>query len=322
MIPITKQNIEIAPVVLFVFNRPQLATQTFGRIRQARPSRLFVVADGPRVGHPDDLELCRTTRSIVSSADWKCELQTNFAEENLGNGQRMSSGLDWVFKQCEEAIVLEDDCVPSRSFFNFCTTLLTYYRHDERVMHISGDNYQDGIRRGLGSYFFSRYSLSWGWASWARAWQHYDFKIRAWPAAREEKWLNSFLDDRLEIKYWTTIFDRLYRGLIDTWDYQWLFTCWRHNGLSVQPNVNLVSNVGAGADATNFKEKHSTMEIPTGEISELLHPGRVERDKKADQYTFLKHIAPPRAPLLQSVRDRIALRTRIKSVLSRAHAVS
>jgi hypothetical protein len=125
MIPITRPSPEVAPVVLFVFNRPHLTTQIFERIRQARPRRLFVVADGPRVGHPDDPELCEATRKMVNSPDWKCELQTDFAEENLGNGQRMSSGLDWVFQQCEEAIILEDDCLPSRSFFNFCTTFLT-----------------------------------------------------------------------------------------------------------------------------------------------------------------------------------------------------
>jgi hypothetical protein len=313
---------EIAPVVFFVFNRPHLTAQSFDLIRKAKPRRLFVVADGPRVGHPEDPELCHNTRSIVCSPDWKCELQTNFTEENLGNGQRMSSGLDWVFRQCEEAIVLEDDCMPSLSFFTFCTTLLRYYRDDERVMHISGDNYQDGIRRGLGSYFFSRYTLSWGWASWARAWQHYDFNICAWPGAREEKWLNSFLDDRLEIKYWTMIFDRLYRRLIDTWDYQWLFTCWRHSGLSIHPNVNMVSNIGAGPDATHIKEMHNTIGIPIGELLELLHPGKVERDRKADQFTFRKHIAPPRPPLLQRIRDKMALRTRFKSLLSHAQAIS
>ncbi len=322
MIPMTRQNAEIAPVALFVFNRPHLTARSYDLIRQAKPRRIFIVGDGPRVGHPDDLELCRATRRIVSSPDWKCDLQTNFAEENLGSGCRVSSGLDWVFSQCEEAIVLEDDCVPSRSFFNFCTTLLTYYRHDERVMHISGDNYQNGVSRGIGSYFFSRYSLSWGWASWARAWQHYDFKIRAWPAAREENWLNSFLEDRLEIEYWTMIFERLYRGLIDAWDYQWLFTCWRHNALSIQPNINLVSNVGAGPDATNHKDPHSTIGIPAGELEELLHPGQVQRDRKADRFTFRKHIAPKRPSPFQRIRDKSALRTRIKNLLSRAHAVS
>jgi hypothetical protein len=322
MIPITRPNPEVAPVVLFVFNRPHLTTQSFERIRQARPRRLFVVADGPRVGHPDDPDLCEATRKMVSSPDWKCELQTDFAEENLGNGQRMSSGLDWVFKQCEEAIILEDDCLPSRSFFNFCTTLLTYYRDDTRVMHISGDNFQDGIHRGMGSYFFSRYSLSWGWASWARAWQYYDCKIRHWPEARELAWLHSFLDNPAEIRYWTMIFERLHRGLIDTWDYQWLFACWRHNGLSIQPNANLVSNVGSGPDATHHKGPHSTIGIPTLELEDLLHPGQVQRDRRADRFTFRKHIAPSRPPLLQRIRDTIALRSRIRGLMSRPHTAS
>jgi hypothetical protein len=318
----TNLNTETAPVALFVFNRPHLTLQAYDRIRQARPRRLFIIADGPRIGHPRDPGLCHATRSIVSSPDWKCELQTNFAEENLGNGRRMSSGLNWVFSQCEEAIILEDDCVPCRSFFTFCTTLLTYYRDDRRVMHISGNNYQSGIRRGIGSYFFSRYSLSWGWASWARAWRHYDFKIRTWPADREEAWLHSFLEDPLEIEYWTTIFERLYGGLIDTWDYQWLFSCWRHNGLSIQPSVNLVSNVGAGPDATNYKDTHSTIGVPTEELEELLHPGKVQRDRKADQFTFRNHIAPKHPSRLQRLRDKIAFRTRIKSLLSRASTVS
>src|SRR5260370_10031212 len=139
MIPMTRQNAEIAPVALFVFNRPHLTARSYDLIRQAKPRRIFIVGDGPRVGHPDDLELCRATRRIVSSPDWKCDLQTNFAEENLGSGCRVSSGLAWVFSQCEEPIVLEDDCVPSRSFFNFCTTLLTYYLHAERVMQLSED---------------------------------------------------------------------------------------------------------------------------------------------------------------------------------------
>ena len=309
-------NPETAPVALFVFNRPHLTAQTYERIRQAKPRRLFVVADGPRPGRPDDPELCRATRSMVTSPDWKCELQTNFTEENLGNGRRMSSGLDWVFSQCDEAIILEDDCVPSRSFFTFCTNLLSDYRDDPRVMHISGNNFQFGIRRGTGSYFFSRYALSWGWASWARAWRHYDFKISPWPELREQAWLQSLFDDPLEVKYWTMIFERLYQGQIDTWDYQWLFTCWRHHGLSIQPMVNLVTNIGAGADATNFKEAHNTIGVPAEELAELLHPAKVQRDGKADQYTFRNYIAPKSPSPAQRIRDKIALRTRIKHLLS------
>lgn len=308
---------ETAPIALFVFNRPHLTEQVYQRIRQARPRRMFVVADGPREGHPDDRRLCSMTRQIVSSPDWPCELLTNFSEENLGNGRRISSGLDWVFGQCAEAIILEDDCLPCPSFFSFCSSLLTYYRDDTRIMHISGNNYQDGVRRGNASYFFSRYSLSWGWASWARAWRHYDFSFHSWPTARDEEWLKSVLEDPMEIDYWTPIFERLYRGFIDTWDYQWLLTCWFQNGLSIQPNVNLVSNVGVGPDATNFKEAHSTIGTPTQELRELVHPRRMNRDIEADRFTFKQHIAPKPVSQFQKFKNEIALRTRMKRLVRR-----
>src|SRR4029077_15588360 len=133
--------------------------------------------------------------------------------------RRLSSGIDWVFDQCSEAIILEDDCLPGSSFFTFCTAMLHRYREDHRVMHVSGDNFQDGNQRGSGSYFFSRYSLSWGWATWKRAWRFYDVNVAAWPAASKESWLGTILDNPLERQYWTDVFDRLHRGEIDTWDY-------------------------------------------------------------------------------------------------------
>jgi hypothetical protein len=184
-------SIETAPVALIVFNRPDLTSKVYERVRAARPRRLLMVADGPRPNRPEDPRLCEAVRKIVSSPDWPCELLTNFQEVNLGCRRRISSGLDWVFDQCSEAIILEDDCIPCPSFFSFCSTMLNCYREDTRIMHISGDNWQNGTRRGNGSYFFSRYSLSWGWASWRRAWRYYDVGLSAWPTARKEGWLAS-----------------------------------------------------------------------------------------------------------------------------------
>ena len=193
----------MTPVVLIIFNRPHLTAQVYERVRAARPSRLLVVADGPRPSRPEDIRLCEATRKIVTSPDWPCELLTNFAVENLGARRRISSGLDWVFDLCPEAIILEDDCVPCPSFFSFCSSMLSYYREDTRIMHITGDNFQGGRRRGNGSYFFSTYAHTWGWASWRRAWRHYDVNLKAWPIAKQESWLASVMDDPVEIKYWT-----------------------------------------------------------------------------------------------------------------------
>jgi hypothetical protein len=313
---------EIAPVAFFVFNRPQVTAKVFERIRAAKPKRLLVVADGPRDTRPDDAALCRATREIVSSPDWPCELLINFAPQNLGCRSRMWSGLDWVFQNCPEAIILEDDCLPCLSFFRFCSEMLAYYRDDARVMHVSGDNFQNGRRRGSASYFFSRYPLSWGWASWRRAWSYYDVKVSSWPQAYRQGWLETVLDNRREIRQWEGVFDALYRGQIDTWDYQWVFACWRQGGLSIQPNENLVSNIGVGVDATHFKEGHSTIGIPTRELEECIHPAAVVRDVEADRFTFEEHIAerPPAktASLMYRIRRKIALRSRVKRLLPRS----
>jgi hypothetical protein len=307
------------PVALVIFNRPHLTAQVYERVRAARPRRLLVVADGPRPTHPEDVRLCEATRRIVAAPDWPCELLTNLSDVNLGCRGRLSSGLDWVFEHCAEAIVLEDDCLPCSSFFRFCSAMLERYREDTRIMHVSGDNFQGGIRRGSGSYYFSRYSLSWGWASWRRAWRHYDVSLSAWPAALKHRWLESVLDDTFERDYWTDIFTKLHRGEIDTWDYQWLFACWSQSGLSILPNENLVTNIGAGPEATHFRDGHSTIGIPARELDDYVHPDSVIRDREADRFMFYEHIRGPQSPedsnWVQTVRRRLALRSRMKGLL-------
>ncbi len=313
-------NGDIAPVALLVFNRPRLTARVYERIRAARPKRLLIVADGPRPNRPEDAELCRETRRIVSSPDWPCELMMNVSDVNLGCRRRVSSGLDWVFHECSEALILEDDCLPCGSFFEFASTMLRHYRDDTRVMHVSGDNFQNGRLRGDGSYYFSRYPLTFGWATWRRAWRHYDVDMAMWPTAYRERWLDSILDDPAEVRYWTAKFDGVYRGHIDTWDYQWLFTCWSQSGLSVLPNRNLVTNIGWGEDATHFREEHSTLGIPTQALDDCCrHPSSVIRHKEADRFTYTMHIAerPRLAGLtgLSRLRARLSIRSRVRRLL-------
>jgi len=306
------------PVALIIFNRPDLTAQAYARIRAVKPTRLFIIADGPRADRPEDSQLCATTRKIVSSPDWPCALQVNFAEENLGNGRRISSGLDWVFEECPEAIILEDDCMPCPSFFSFCSEMLDRYRNDTRVMHVSGNNFQGGVRRGDASYYFSRYAHSWGWATWRRAWKHYDLRLSRWPKTRTENWLASIFSDPLEIEYWTDILNKTYGGLIDTWDYPWMFACWCQNGLSILPNENLVSNIGTGPDATHFENGGSTIGVATRELDISTHPVGFVPNREADRFTFKEHIALKKAPLISrmisALRARLKLRTRLKGI--------
>ncbi len=171
-------------VALLLFRRPEETARVFERIREARPSRLFLIADGPRPGNEEDARGCEEARAVVERVDWPCDVVRDFAEENLGLKRRIPSGLDRVFSEVEEAIVLEDDCLPHPSFFPYCAELLDRYRDDERIVHITGSQLLR-IPPAEASYHFSRYPHVWGWASWRRAWDLYDVDLADWHADDE-----------------------------------------------------------------------------------------------------------------------------------------
>jgi hypothetical protein len=275
------------PVVFLVFNRPDTTQQVFDAIRQAKPPKLLVVADGPRATHPDDLEKCTAVRAMIDTVDWDCEVLIDYAHANLGCKNRVSSGLDWVFEQVEEAIILEDDCLPDQSFFPFCEELLERYRDSKKIMAISGDNFQFGRKRTKHSYYFSIYNHCWGWATWRRAWQHYDVKMEQWIKISQVKFLQNFFPNFSAVKYWQNKFDQTHLGKINTWDYQWTFACWYRNGFTILPEVNLVKNIGfdsTGTHTTNQFNPYANLE--TAPISfPLKHPPEIIQCQIADQFT-------------------------------------
>lgn len=275
------------PILFMIFNRPDTTKGVFEAIRKAKPPKLFVAADGPRPNKPGEWEKCQKVREIATAVDWDCEVKTLFRDTNLGCKVGVSRAIDWFFQHVEEGIILEDDCLPTQSFFWFCQELLEKYRYDERVMMISGDNFQFGRKRTDYSYYFSRFTHIWGWASWRRAWKHFDVNMKLWPEIRDGGWLNDWLGDKKSVEYWTQIFEKVYKGKIDTWDYQWTFSCWVQNGLSVLPNVNLVSNIGLGIESTHT-HKHSPLAnmpvLPMG--FPLKHPPFLLCDSKADSIVF------------------------------------
>ncbi|MFA4828256.1 MAG: hypothetical protein WC855_04715 [Thermodesulfovibrionales bacterium] len=282
----TNRQLE-TPVAFLVFNRPDATARVFEAIRAARPPRLLVVADGPRVDRPGDTEKCQATRAILQRVDWPCEVLTNYSDVNLGCKGRVSSGLDWVFRNVEEAIILEDDCLPHPTFFRFCEELLEKYRDDERVMMISGDNFQFGNKRTPYSYYFSHFTHIWGWASWRRAWKYYDVNMKLWPEIRDHGWLYDVMGNARSAEYWSGIFNKVYDNKINTWDYQWTFACWVQNGLTVLPNNNLISNIGFYHEATHTStiiSPFANMETKPM-IFPLSHPPYMIRDSVADSYT-------------------------------------
>ena len=273
------------PVAFIIFNRPDTTKKVFAEIAKARPPKLLVIADGPRVDHPEDAGKCAAARAIIDAVDWDCEVLTNYSDINMGCKRRVSSGLDWVFDTVEEVIILEDDCLPHSTFFRFCEELLEKYRDDERIMHIGGNNFLCARKDLQYSYYFSAYSHIWGWATWRRAWKYYDVEMKLWPTIRDCEWISSTFSDKREANYRKKIWDFVYKGDIDTWDYQWLFAISIQNGLSVLPRVNLISNLGFGRDAVHTdKYDKSRASLQTSGVEfPLSHPLFMMRDAIADE---------------------------------------
>lgn len=240
------------PILFIVFNRPISTKLVFDQIKNIKPTKLFIAADGPRPENPNDVFNCAQVRKIVEEIDWECEVFTLFRNENLGCGRAVSSAINWFFEHVEEGIILEDDCLPNESFFSFCSLMLEQYRFDKKVMMISGTNFVAGrCKRSKpyllwGDYFFSRSYLIWGWATWKRAWSLYNYDLNDWEQHRNAR-INDlqiiFKNKSIE-EYWIENFDKVINKKVDTWDYQWCFCCIFNGGLSISPRLNLVSNIG------------------------------------------------------------------------------
>lgn len=264
----------ITPVVFCVFNRPNQTRIVFDAIAQARPARLLIVADGPRKNRPGEESLCRQVREIVQQVNWHCDVLTNFADDNLGCRERIISGLNWAFTEVEEAIILEDDCLPDSSFFRFCQELLAHYRGDSRVAMITGDNFAGQRLKTNYSYYFSQMTHVWGWATWKTAWARYDRYLKHWPEIKDANLLSEVFEDRALAKLWTERFDEMHADTgPNTWDYQWMYTNLINHALSITPKVNLVTNIGFGPDASHTAYSDSSFVLPSQSLDwPLKHP--------------------------------------------------
>lgn len=265
------------PILLLIFNRTEQAMKVFGQIRLQQPEQLFIAADGPRPDQPGEMEACEAVRTaVLTGIDWPCKVETLFRPHNLGCGKAVSTAIDWFFSQVEEGIILEDDCLPDPTFFSFCTAMLAKYRSNQHILHINAGNYQSGAWRGEGSYYFSRYAHVWGWATWRRAWQYYDFSLNRYSHFPPQG-LNTFLQAELQ---------SIYQAQTDTWDIQWFMSVWFHKGWVITPNISLVKNIGFGKNATHT---HSTPKwfnkIRYGKIAEISHPEGNYIDEEADRFT-------------------------------------
>lgn len=272
------------PVLLIIHRRAECTRRVFEAIAAAR---LFIAADGP--AGAADRPLCEATRAVVEGVDWECDVKRDYRETNVGVDTRVVSALRWTFAPADSAIVLEDDCMPAPAFFTFCASMLDRYRDDSRVVHVSGESYR--VRRaGDSSYYFSKYPLAWGWATWRRAWTRFDPSLSSWPRFKAQPEASALFDTADEERYWRATFDQQYAlavsGSAANWDYAWYYACMTQ-GLSIHPAVNLVSNIGFDALASHtFGASPLTGRAAAALDDPLRHPDWVVRDRQADLDTF------------------------------------
>jgi len=294
-----------SPVLILAFNRPHTTRRVLESLRPARPGRIFFAVDGPRPERADEAQRVAQVRELARLIDWECEVRTLFRDRNLGCKLAVSQAITWFFTQVEAGIILEDDCIPHSSFFSYAADLLGRYLDEPGIMMVSGDNFQRGRRVTQYSYYYSRYAHIWGWATWRRAWRHYDHEMRKWPELRDGGWLQELLGDRRAARYWSGIFEETYRNRNTSWAYRWQFCVWARNGLTVLPSVNLVSNIGFGEFATHTRQAQNPLAaLPVEAMAlPLGHPPLLMRDERADAFTQSSIFSPP--PLARRISGRL-----------------
>lgn len=256
---------EEIPVLLTIFNRPDKTRAVMENLRQIKPKRLFVAADGPRLDRPQDIEKCRLAREVATTVDWACDIKTRFLDDNIRCDPAVSSAIAWFFQNEEYGIILEDDCLLHPHFFAFCGELFKRYSDDQRIMQISSIS-PYASRKHPYDYHFSRlFRGHGGWATWRRAWMHYTAEMERYSDDEAFEILKAYYPD-----YYKCLF--FYRGLLaykrgslvkqywTHWDYQWNMACSAQNGLSIVPEKNLMINIGFDEDSTITKNMNPVFE--------------------------------------------------------------
>jgi hypothetical protein len=294
------------PILFLVFNRPDTTRKVFERIREVRPKYLYVAADGPRPGNDSDTKNTAEVREIFKSIDWDCKLITLYREENMGCKLAVSRGITWFFEQVEEGIILEDDVLPNKSFFSFCSRMLYLFRNDIKVMHISGFNILGKWKENKQGFHACYFGNVWGWASWARAWKFYDVNLDEWSNADYQQSILDYFPENMRSAK-RHLYNDLYEGRIDTWDYQWTISRLLNNGLSIVPSKNLIKNIGFDKDATHtvtephwFKSKTYKLKLPDS-LS-----GKIVIDKQYDSLHLAVNESQSPKSLLQKAFNKIS----------------
>ena len=275
------------PIVYVCFNRPELTKKTFECIKKIKPSKLFLILDGPRKNNKRDKINCLKVKKIIQNINWKCKLYKNFSKENLGLKNRFFTGLDWVFSSANEAIILEDDCLPHKDFFYFCEAMLKKYKNSNKVKFITGNNFQNPKKMEISEdYYFSKYSHIWGWATWKKTWLDVNRNDTFWKKKIFDSNFEMMKSSTKEKKYWKNMYTGVLNNKLNSWAIYLLFSIWKNKGVTVTPKINLIKNLGLSS-GTNTKNLDIKLDISNKSLNKpLKHPKIIKVNLKKDLYVF------------------------------------
>ncbi len=250
-----------SPILFIIFNRKDTTERVFDVIRKAKPEKLYISADGPRRDKLGEKERCDAVRAITESIDWPCEVKRLYRDTNLGCKKAVAGAITWFFENEEQGIILEDDCLPDPTFFEFATLMLEQYANDNRIFHINGSNFlTEELKKDVGahdSYYFSKNVHVWGWATWRHAWNFYDIEMnRINERTTQQNILSQFKDIKIG-KFWISLFKHIRNKQINTWDAQWAYSVLKSNGVCITPSQNLIENIGFGSEGTHTQTQSS-----------------------------------------------------------------
>lgn len=275
---------ESAPVLLLAYNRPEKLSQLIQRIRVLRPSVLLVSVDGPKISKPGDKDLVLATQKIIQSIDWDVKIETRFREENIGLRLAVQDSVNWAISQYGKVIVIEDDAVPGPQLLDFLNFNLQKFADEQKVMHVSGYNVvpPQNLLSETGSRF-SRYPESFAWATWERAWKHYDENL-TWGLESSVRDIAKITGSTTSALRWKLNFHDAAAGRIGSWAYRWISSMWSQNGTTVAPNRNLLSYSGFD-EGTHTVRSPRWKDLPVENLSFFENDNHTITDHEADNWT-------------------------------------
>lgn len=295
------------PVLFLAYNRPELTERVFSAIRKRKPKKLFISADGPSENKPNDVEKCKQVRAILSNVDWDCDIKYLFREKNIGAGLAVSQSISWMFDHVSEGIILEDDCLPSDTFFDFMAFALDKFRENNSIMHINGTNFLRNRKFNFtGTFYYSKLAHPWGWATWKRAWKHFDFDMSNLAEFKQLEKIKNLTSKPEHQNYYLNLFELTTKGRFDSWDFQWVYTILNLNCNVITPVKNMVTNIGFGAQATHTTYLRTRIGgMKRNEIHEFRPPISENTHRKADDFSISMNLLEGKYSLLERIIYRI-----------------